>query len=95
MRVTQDHIESFMLKIARTRPSESSCDDCAKHAARLVDALIQGDVEDQELLDILHHVLMCIPCGQEIRILHQCAQMDAMDAWPSPDEMWHKIERGE
>lgn len=93
MRVTHIKVETFLLKVARTREPEASCDDCAKHSARLIEALSQGNVEDAELLDILHHVLMCMPCGQEFEILQDCARMDAEDSWPSFDEMWNKIEQ--
>ncbi len=94
MRVTHIKLETFMVKIARTREQEASCDECAAHVARLVEALMQGNVEDDVLLDILQHVLMCSPCGQEFHVLKDCARMDAEDSWPSFDEMWHKIEQG-
>jgi hypothetical protein len=93
MRITHIKLDTFMVKIARTRDVEPSCDDCARHSARLVDALMQGNVEDSELLDILHHVLQCMPCSQEFQVLQQCARMDAEDSWPSFDEMWNKIEQ--
>lgn len=92
MRVTRMKLETFIVKVAHTRAVEVSCDDCAAHAARLVDALMSETVEDAELLDILHHVLMCIPCSQEFQVLQDCARMDAEDSWPSLDEMWVKIE---
>lgn len=95
MPVTYYKLETFMLKVARTRDVELSCDDCAKHSARLVDALMLGNVEDTELLDILHHVLQCLPCSQEIQVLQECARMEAEDAWPSMDEMWTKISKNE
>lgn len=93
MPVTYIKLETFMLKIARTREQEVSCDDCAKHSARLIDALMQGDVQEQELLDILHHVLMCLPCAQEFKVLQECARMDAEDSWPTLQELWGKIEQ--
>lgn len=93
MSMTYYKLDTFMLKIARTRPVEASCDDCAKHSARLVDALMQGNVEDAELLDILHHVLQCLPCSQEFQVLQECARMEAEDSWPSMDDMWNKIEK--
>lgn len=93
MRVTHIRLETFLVRVARTREVEKSCDDCARESARLVDALLNGNVEDQELLDILQHVLMCIPCSQEFEVLQDCARMDADDSWPSFDEMWNKIEK--
>ena len=93
MRITHIKLDSFMVKIARTRDVEASCDDCAQHSARLVDALMQGNVQDAELLDILHHVLQCMPCSQEFQVLQECARMDAEDSWPSFDEMWNRIEQ--
>ncbi len=93
MRVTHIKLETFMVKIARTREQEVSCDECAKHSARLIEALMQGNVQEKELLDILHHVLMCMPCSQEFEVLQDCARMDAEDSWPSLDEMWKKIEQ--
>ena len=93
MRVTHIRLDTFMVKIARTREAEKSCDDCAQHSARLVDALMQGNVEDSELLDILHHVLQCMPCSQEFQVLQECARMDAEDSWPTFEEMWNKIEQ--
>ncbi len=95
MRVTHINLDAFMLKVARTREVEASCDDCAKHSARLIEALMQGNVQDQELLDILHHVLMCLPCSQEFQVLHDCARMDAEDSWPSMDEMWNQIDQAQ
>lgn len=94
MRVTYLKLDTFMVKIARTREVELGCDDCAKHTARLVDALMQGNVNDEELLDILHHVLQCTPCSQEFKVLHECAKMEAEDTWPSEDELWKKIDGG-
>lgn len=94
MRVTHIKLDAFMVKIARTHEVEASCDDCAKLSARLIDALMAGPVEEQELLDILHHLLMCVPCAQEFQMLDDCARMDAEDSWPSLDEMWRKIEQG-
>jgi len=93
MRVTHIKFEAFMVKVARTREQEANCEDCAKHSARLVEALMRGDVQDQELLDLLHHVLMCMPCSQEFQVLQDCARMDAEDSWPSFDEMWNNIEQ--
>lgn len=93
MQITHIKLDTFMVKIARTREVEASCDDCARHSARLVDALMQGNVEDAELLDILHHVLQCMPCSQEFQVLQECARMDAEDSWPSFDEMWNRIEQ--
>ena len=94
MRLTHIQLDTFMIKIARTREVEVGCDDCAKHSARLVDALLQGNVQDEELLDILHHVLQCLPCCQEFEVLKECARMEADDSWPSEDELWNKIEKG-
>lgn len=93
MRVTHIRLDTFLVKIARTRDVEKTCEDCAQHSARLVDALLKGNVEDEELLDILHHVLMCMPCSQEFEVLQDCARMDAEDSWPTFDEMWNKIEQ--
>ena len=92
IRLTHIKLDTFMIKVARTRDIELGCDDCAKHSARLVDALMQGNVKDEELLDILHHVLQCMPCSQEFKVLHECARMEADDSWPSEDELWHKIQ---
>lgn len=94
MRVTYIRLETFMLKISRTRVVEAGCDDCAQHSARLIEALQSGQVQDGELLDILHHLLQCLPCAQEFQVLQNCARMDVEDSWPSFDEMWHKIEQG-
>jgi hypothetical protein len=91
MPVTRIKLEAFMVKVARTRDAEAGCDDCAKHSARLVDALLSGNVEDAELLDILHHVLMCMPCSEEFHILEDCARMDAEDSWPTFDELWASL----
>src|SRR4029079_2540736 len=94
MRVTHIKLETFMVKVARTREQEAASNDAAKHSARLVEPLMQGNVQDSELLDLLHHVLMCLPCSQEFQVLQDCARMDAEDSWPSFDDMWNKIERG-
>lgn len=94
MQITHYRLETFMLKIARTRDVEATCDDCAKHSARLVDALMQGNVQEAELLDILHHVLQCLPCSQEFQVLHECARMESEDSWPTMDQMWQDIENG-
>ncbi|MCC7161153.1 MAG: hypothetical protein IT331_01550 [Anaerolineae bacterium] len=93
MRLTYLKLETFMIKIARTRADEVGCDDCAKHSARLVDALMQGNVNEQELQDLLLHVLQCLPCAEEFQILRDCARMDTEDSWPSEDALWRKIER--
>lgn len=94
MRVTRIKIDTFLIKVSRTRENEATCDDCAKQSARLVDALMQGQVDDEELLDILHHLLLCVPCSQEFQVLSECARMDADESWPSFEEMWSQIERG-
>ncbi len=94
MRVSYIKLETLMLKVSRTREVEVGCDDCARQSARLVEALMQGNVENQELLDIVHHILQCLPCSEEFRVLEECARMDAEDSWPSDDELWHKIEQG-
>lgn len=94
MRVTHIKLDAFIVKIARTHEVEAGCDDCAKLSARLLEALMAETVEEEELLEILHHLLMCPPCAQEFQTLSDCVRMDAEDSWPSLDEMWRKIERG-
>lgn len=91
MRVSHIKLEAFLVKIARTREVEASCDDCAQHSARLVEALMNGHVEEGELIDILHHVLQCMPCSEEFQVLQDCARMDAENSWPSVDELWANI----
>ena len=92
MRVIRVHIESFMYKIARTRDQEVDCDDCARLSAQLVEALVKGDVESQELIAILQHLEQCIPCSEEFAILRHCAEMDEQDSWPSMDDLWAKLD---
>jgi hypothetical protein len=92
MRVTHIKLETFMLKISRTRDVEVGCDDCFKQSAHLIEALTMGNVEDEELLNIVHHLLQCLPCSQEFQVLQDCARMDAEDSWPSMDEMRDEIE---
>lgn len=92
MRVSRIQVETFIIKVARTREDEAGCDDCARLAARLVQALLSNDLDDQELMTIWLHVQQCIPCGQEFEVLTDCARMDEEDSWPSMDEMWQKLE---
>jgi len=92
MHVTRIRFEQFMLKIARTREEEASCDDCARLLAKLVETLLRGDVQDQELQDILHHLQQCSPCSEEFVVLRDCAKMDQEHSWPTLEEMWSKLD---
>jgi hypothetical protein len=95
MRVTRIKIETFLVKVAQTQEQEVSCDDCARYSAELVEALLSGKLEHAAFKNILQHLEECIPCAEEFTMLHQCAQMDDQDAWPSFEEMWRKLQSGQ
>lgn len=92
MDVIRLRIESLMVKLSRTRDQEASCDDCARLSAVLVEALLSGNVQSDELIGILRHLEQCAPCCEEFTILQQCAEMDAKDSWPSMQELWAKLD---
>lgn len=91
MRVTRFRIESLIVKIARTREREASCDDCARLSAELVEALLNGTADAKRFDEILQHLEECIPCSEEFKVLRDCAQMDKDDSWPSTQEMWRRL----
>lgn len=91
MRVTRIKIETFVLKIAQTRESEVSCDDCARLSAKLAEMLAAANVQDGELFAILHHLQECIPCAEEFEALCHCERMDREENWPSFEEMWKHL----
>ncbi len=94
MRVIRIQIESLMVKVALTRAEEARCDDCARLSAQLVEALLSGDVQNEELLGIVHHLEECFPCAQEFAILQDCVMMEQYDSWPTMEEMWQKLDEG-
>lgn len=95
MRITRIKIDTFLVRIARTREEEASCDDCARLSARLVEVLAEQNVQDLELLAILQHLQECIPCAEEFQVLCDCARMDREEAWPSFEELWNLLQSGE
>lgn len=88
MRITHIKIESFLVKIARTREVEMSCDDCARLSAKLAEVLAQQNIQDLELLAILQHLQECIPCAEEFQVLCDCERMEREEDWPSFERMW-------
>lgn len=91
MRLTQIKIEHFFVKLALTREQEADCDECLRLSAQLVEAVLVGDFQSDELEPILLHLKQCIPCAEEFAVLHDCAKMDAEDSWPSAEDMWRRI----
>jgi hypothetical protein len=92
MRVTRLKLQTFMLKIARTREEEATCEDCAKLSAQLVEVVLTGAATNAELESILQHLKQCIPCSEEFEVLLNCAHMDAQESWPGMDELWAKFD---
>ncbi|HZQ05459.1 MAG TPA: hypothetical protein VFD70_02695 [Anaerolineae bacterium] len=93
MRVSRIQLEKFMVKIARTREEEASCDDCAQLSAQLVEVLLRGDAPNEELLSILQHLEQCVPCSEEFLVLKDCVRMELEQNWPTLDEMWNKLDQ--
>lgn len=93
MRVTRIQIETFMVKVARTRAQEATCDDCARLSAQLVEAFLHGEIQGEELLTIVQHLEQCIPCGEEFAVLKDFMRMEEEGNLPSIEEMWNKIDQ--
>lgn len=91
MRVTRVQVQTFVIKIVNTHDVEATCDDCARHAARLVELMLSAAIDDVELLAVVHHLEECIPCAQEMRVLKECARMEQEDSWPSLEEMLQAV----
>jgi hypothetical protein len=92
MRVNRIQIQTFMVKIARTRDEEASCDDCARLSAQLVEAFMHGEIQSDELLTIVAHLEQCIPCSEEFAVLKDCMRMEEEGSWPTLEEMWNKLD---
>jgi hypothetical protein len=92
MQIIRIKIETFLLKIAQTRETEASCDECARASAQLAEMLAVAQVTDEELLVILHHLQECIPCAQEFEALCNCERMEREENWPPLEEMWAHLQ---
>lgn len=93
MAATGIRIQTLILKVAQTRETEASCDDCAQLAAHLVEVLLlNGDTPEPPLEAILHHLKECIPCAEEFRTLQECVRMEMENSWPTFEEMWQRLD---
>jgi hypothetical protein len=81
-----------MVRVARTRDIELTCDECSELTAELVEAILDGQVYGERFADILHHLEMCNPCAEEVKVLKDCAKMDAENSWPSIDLLYGQIQ---
>ncbi len=95
MRITRIQIETLLVKIAHTRETEATCDECARWSAHLAEALAQASAQDEQMLAILQHLDECIPCAQEFQALCDCERMDREQDWPSFEAMWKLVCGGE
>ncbi|MDH3944705.1 MAG: hypothetical protein OEV06_11480 [Anaerolineae bacterium] len=69
MRIPEETLRKFVVKVANTRPEEAGCDTCFEHLHEFADMLQKGE-DPADLMPLVeHHLKMCSSCGEEFDAL--------------------------
>lgn len=69
MNLTREQLDSLLGMLARTRPDELTCDDCAMIIAQFAEANLAGKTIPEVQQAIEYHLEMCGECREEFEAL--------------------------
>lgn len=66
--------DRLLLRIAKTRPAEMDCGECAAFVPTFVDAILE-ECDDGHFDSIRLHMFQCSVCAQEFGLLRELATL--------------------